>query len=439
MTTQRDFDRDFRIYLDEQAVGRAPDGLLEAALAGVESTRQRPRLLVADRWRPRRLVSRASLGPRVVAVVTVVLLLIALATVLAMIGSSRRPAPPFGLAKPGLIAFDANGDLFASNPDGSGLVQLTSGPEFEALPAYSPDGTLIAFESQQPDFSYDVFVMPADGGARVRVIEGLAETGPIAWSPDSRHVAVAARPVGEDGRCRSSSARSTTLARCGSAGRTCSGAIRPGRRTAVESPSTGRPVAADRSDSLWVIDVDGSNAHEVAPNIGTHGYGHVLPHEVEPDSGGAQPTWSADGRRLAFLAPGVGDLRDVYVVDADGRNLRNVSNSPEEENGVAWSPDGTRLAYVRNRRPVQQQRVLPGRRCRRLERAPRPRPPVEPGPPDLVARWRPPARHGVRGSETKGSMPTRTPSSSSTHPGSSPPVTTRISNFGTASYQRLAP
>ena len=197
MTTQRDLDRDFRVYLDEQAVGRAPDGLLEAALAGVESTRQRPRLLVADRWRPRRLVNRASLSPRVVAVVTVVLLLIALATVLAVIGSSRRPAPPFGLAKPGLIAFDANGDLFASNPDGSGLVQLTSGPEFEALPAYSPDGTLIAFESQQPDFSFDVFVMPADGGERVQVIEGLAENSPIAWSPDSRHVAVAARPVGE--------------------------------------------------------------------------------------------------------------------------------------------------------------------------------------------------------------------------------------------------
>ena len=134
MTTQRDLDRDLGAYFDGRSVSRAPDGLLDAALAGIESTRQRPRLLVADRWRPRRLVSRASLGPRVVAVVTVVLLLIALATVLAVIGSSRRPAPPFGLAKPGLIAFDANGDLFASNPDGSGQVQLTSGPEFDDRP-----------------------------------------------------------------------------------------------------------------------------------------------------------------------------------------------------------------------------------------------------------------------------------------------------------------
>ena len=132
--------------------------------------------------------------------VTVVLLLVALATVLAVIGASRRPAPPFGLAKPGLIAFDATGDpcVPRRTPTALGPVELTSGPEFEALPAYSPDGTLIAFELQQPDFSFDVFVMPADGGERVQVIEGLAENSPIAWSPDSRHVAVVARPVGED-------------------------------------------------------------------------------------------------------------------------------------------------------------------------------------------------------------------------------------------------
>ena len=73
MTTPRDIDRDFRSYFDGRAVGQAPDGLLDTALAGVASTRQRPSLLVADRWRPRRLVSRAGLGPRVVAVVTVLL------------------------------------------------------------------------------------------------------------------------------------------------------------------------------------------------------------------------------------------------------------------------------------------------------------------------------------------------------------------------------
>ena len=269
MTTPRDLDRDFRTYFDGQAVGRAPDGLLDTALAGVASTRQRPRLQVADRWRPQRLVSRAGLGPRVVAMVTVVLLLIVLATLLVMIGSSRRPAPPFGLAKPGLIAFDVNGDLFASNPDGSGQVRVTSGPEFDDQATYSPDGMLIAFESGQPDLSHAVFAMQATGGARYRVIEGFAETGPIAWSPDSRHVAIAARPIG-------GAIRDEMQIVIGAIDDP--GAVRLGGPDVFGidpawSPD-GRRIAFHRTaccggtlESLWVIDVDGSNAHEVAPNI----------------------------------------------------------------------------------------------------------------------------------------------------------------------------
>ena len=437
MTTQRDFDRDFRIYLDEQAVGRAPDGLLEAALAGVESTRQRPRLLVADRWRPRRSVNRASLSPRVVAVVTVVLLLIALATMLAMIGSSRRPAPPFGLAKPGLIAFDANGNLFASNPDGSGQVQLTSGPEFDILATYAPDGTLIAFESQQPDFSYDVFVMPADGGGRVRVIEGLAETGPIAWSPDSRHVAVAARPVGEDGSQIVIGAIDDP------------GAVRlggpdvfgtdpawspDGRRIAFLGSA---PCCAGSPDSLLIIDVDGSNAHAVAPNIGS-GARHRTPTSSNRTAGGAQPAWSADGRRLAFLAPGVGHLPDVHVVDADGRNLRNVSNSPEEESDVAWSPDGRRLAYVRMQDASNSNAFFLVADAEGSNPRPLSAPPLSA---DLLI-WSPDGARllgmaykdpNTNGFNTPNAIIELDPS------GQLPAVTTRISNFGTASWQRLAP
>ena len=265
MTTQRDLDRDLGPTSTAQhqpgtrrTAGCRPDW--------VESTRQQPRLLVTDRWRPRQLVNRAILSPRVVAVVTVVLLLIALATVLAVIGSSRRPAPPFGLAKPGLIAFDANGDLFASNPDGSGLVQLTSGPEFEALPAYSPDGTLIAFESEQPDFSFDVFVMPADGGERVQVIEGLAET---VRSPGRRTAVTSRSRLGRSARI----GRQILIGAIDDPGAVRLGGPDVFGSDPAWSPDS-RQIAFHRTtccgealDSLWVINVDGSNAHEVAPDI----------------------------------------------------------------------------------------------------------------------------------------------------------------------------
>jgi TolB protein len=372
--------------------------------------------------------------------VTVVLLLIVLATVLVMIGTSRRPAPPFGLAKPGLIAFDADGDLFASKPDGSGLVQLTLGPEFDLFATYSPDGTRIAFESQQKDFSFDLFVMPAEGGARVRVIEGLADAGPIAWSPDSRHVAVATRPVGEYDENR----QQILIGAIDDPGAMRVGGPDVFRAEPAWSPD-GRRIAFHRLaccgealDSLWVIDVDGSNAHEIAPGIWDSRFPVMVGHSRSNPGGVAQPTWSADGQRLAFLARGEGDRRDVYVVDADGRNLRNVSHSPEEENDLAWSPDGTRLAFVRNPDPSDANAFFLVADADGSNARPVPGPPLSPY--QLI--WSPDGGRllGMAFADSqKGPNATQNTVIELDPAGQVPPVTTRISHFGTASYQRLAP
>ena len=439
MTAQRDLDRDFRAYFDGRAVGQAPDGLIDTALADVASTRQRPRLLVADSWLPRRIVSRPSFGPRVVAVVTVVLLLIALAAMVLVIGSSRRPAPPFGLAKPGLIAFDADGDLFASKPDGSGLVTLTSGPEFDAFPTYSPDGTLIAFVSQQPDLSYSVFVMPGNGGERVRVIEGLAGSGTIAWSPDSRHVAVAARPVdagmSEATQIFIGAIDGTPAVPLGGAG-VFGGdpAWSPdGRRIAFH-----RRACCEELDSLWVIDVDGSNSHEIVPGIWDSRIPTMSGHSRSNPGGGAQPAWSSDGRRLAFLGRGVGDLRDVYIVDADGRNLRNVSISPEDENLVALSPDYTRLAYMRNPDTSYANAFIVVADADGSNARPVPGPRLSP----YQLMWSPDGTRVlgmVFADPDEGPNATQNTVIELDPSGQLPPVTTQISELGTASYQRLAP
>jgi TolB protein len=59
---------------------------------------------------------------------------------------------------------DFNYDLFLINPDGTGLKNLTSTPEFEADPAWSPDSKKITFARVMPGGGYPhVFVMNADG------------------------------------------------------------------------------------------------------------------------------------------------------------------------------------------------------------------------------------------------------------------------------------
>src|SRR6185436_5486717 len=79
---------------------------------------------------------------------------------------------PLLLQKPTLskthIVFAYAGDLWSVPRDGGDAVRLTSGTGIETDPAFSPDGTRIAFTGEY-DGSVDVFVLPASGGVPKRL------------------------------------------------------------------------------------------------------------------------------------------------------------------------------------------------------------------------------------------------------------------------------
>jgi len=60
------------------------------------------------------------------------------------------------------------------------------------------------------------------------------------------------------------------------------------------------------------------------------------------------PSFSPDGKKLAFGSSRDGDY-EIYVMDADGNNVRRLTRSPGIDQRPAWSPDGQRLAFVSNR------------------------------------------------------------------------------------------
>ena len=70
-----------------------------------------------------------------------------------------------------------------------------------------------------------------------------------------------------------------------------------------------------------------------------------------------QPAWSPDGTKLAFVSTrgGNGTTADIYVMNADGTGVKRLTNTPQvNETEPSWSPDGEEIAS-------QCQRAEPGR------------------------------------------------------------------------------
>ncbi len=62
-----------------------------------------------------------------------------------------------------------------------------------------------------------------------------------------------------------------------------------------------------------------------------------------------RPLWSPDRRQVAFVSASTGDSRapaQMYVVDSDGTHLRKVVEQVHPNAVLAWSPDGSRIAYT---------------------------------------------------------------------------------------------
>ena len=70
-----------------------------------------------------------------------------------------------------------------------------------------------------------------------------------------------------------------------------------------------------------------------------------LTKSLRPDS---QPAWSPDGTRIAYVSEFQGNS-DVYVMNADGTGQTNLTNLPGLNRDPAWSPDGDRILFTRDR------------------------------------------------------------------------------------------
>jgi Tol biopolymer transport system component len=206
--------------------------------------------------------------------------------------------------------------IFLMSADGSNVVPLTSEHWENEHPAWSPDGTKIAYSCAQLGLGGDLCIIDAYGGRPTQITGGHY---PV-WSPDGARVAFwgseAIFVVDADG---SDAVRVIDLPPPGS-----SPAWSPdGTRIAFVTHQDG-------NQEVYVVNADGSNP----VNLTNH---------VANDS---DPRWSPDGSKIAFHSDRGDGLGDIYTMNADGSNTINLTNHVANDTDPRWSPDGTKIVFT---------------------------------------------------------------------------------------------
>jgi dipeptidyl aminopeptidase/acylaminoacyl peptidase len=224
-----------------------------------------------------------------------------------------------------------NTDVWMVSWDGAQQIQVTSTPEGESSPRWSPDNKYLSFiSSRQGAKGGQVWLLNRAGGEAVKITDIKGGVSDHAWSPDGKRLVLVVEdpdPLDKDVPEEKPDAR-------------------PDER------KTPKPIVIDRyhfkadgdgflrgaRSHLYLLDVDSKKVESLTTG------------KFEEES----PAWSPDGRQIAFIRThGEGDVdkmpnADLFVIDAKtGAQPRRLTTTTAEESGrPAWSPDGRQIAYL---------------------------------------------------------------------------------------------
>ncbi len=179
----------------------------------------------------------------------------------------------------------------------------------------------------------EVFTVNPDGSGEQVLTNNLVRDGDPGWSPDGRLLAFEsfrdgfseAYKMGADG---SNPVRLTTSGN--NEDRSTSWSP-DGTRIAFHSTRDTVPVGSPVGSSafeLYVMNADGSNQVRLTDNLAQDTF----------------PAWSPDGSKLAFLSNRDGDF-EIYTMKPDGSNVVRLTDSPGEDAHPSWSPDGAQITF----------------------------------------------------------------------------------------------
>ena len=225
------------------------------------------------------------------------------------------------------IRVDGNVDLYSSLPTGEAVRRLTTGPAFDACPAFSSDGKQIAWCSDASG-SFEIWAMKTNGTNQHQVTNMGGRMLFPDFDPAAERIAF--------GGGLTDGAQSDVF----SIGADGSGLVQLTSDAADDSLPAYSPDGTQivfisyrtGVGQVWLMNVDGSDEHQLTFDA------------VEKDQ---VPDWSPDGTRLVY-AGGIdfGNF-DLYIINADGSGLEQITVTPDNDDfAPTWSPDGSAIAFV---------------------------------------------------------------------------------------------
>lgn len=225
-------------------------------------------------------------------------------------------------------------ELYIMDADGSNQTRLSTGlrVRYSERLSVSPDGTRILIDKDTPSGHFALsHVSLAAPDTRVKLADGFASS-PV-WSPDGRHIAYCAGSG-------SGSEQVIVMNADGSDARPLTAGS--SRHLFVDWSPDEQRLAFMRDYQLYIMNADGSEQRLLLA-----GFARNL-------------AWSPDGTMIAFeggarLDDRLGNGGDIWIVNADGSDPRNLTNTPDfYDAGPAWSPDSTAIVFSSESKKVEK-------------------------------------------------------------------------------------